>query len=398
MSKEMIKEKMNQAIDILKEKDVDMWLIFTRESSTIKDPSMDMVVGTNCTWQSAFIINKNGDAVAILGSLDVPNMKMQGTYSNVIGYMKSIKETLLASLNKYKPNKIAINFSRDSNLADGLTHGMYLELLDHLKDTDYTNKLISSEEIISALRGRKSPAELNIMKEAIAETLKIFSETSKFIRTGKTEQDVADFIISLVKQKGFGLAWEQDYCPSVFTGPDTAGAHAGPTNRKVEPGHVLNIDFGISLNGYCSDLQRTWYILKDGEEKAPVEVLRGFNVIKDAIKLSAKELKPGKQGCEIDDIARNYIINNGYEDYPHALGHQIGRVAHDGGGLLAPRWERYGTLPFKPIEEGQVYTLEPRLPIKDHGIATIEEEVVVTKEGCEFLSAPQEEIFLIKQN
>jgi hypothetical protein len=88
MSKEMIKEKMNQAIDILKEKDVDMWLIFTRESSTIKDPSMDMVVGTNCTWQSAFIINKNGDTVAILGSLDVPNMKMQGPYRDLACIIK----------------------------------------------------------------------------------------------------------------------------------------------------------------------------------------------------------------------------------------------------------------------------------------------------------------------
>jgi Xaa-Pro aminopeptidase len=396
MSIEMIKEKIDQAISILKEKDIDMWMIFTRESSNIKDPSMDIVVGTSCVWPSAYIINKNGDTVAILGSLDVPNMKMQGTFHNVIGYMKSIRETLLTTLNKYKPNKIAINYSRDSNIADGLTHGMYLELIDHLKDTDYINRLISSEEIISALRGRKSPTELGIMKEAIIETLKIFDDVSKFIKVGISEQEIADFIKDLVKQKGLGLAWESDYCPSVFTGPDTAGAHAGPTNRKVEPGHVLNIDFGVSLKGYCSDLQRTWYILKNGEEKAPEEVQRGFNVIKDSIKLSAKELKPGKQGCEIDEIARKYIVESGYEEYPHALGHQIGRVAHDGGGLLSPRWERYGALPFKIIEEGQVYTIEPRLPIKDYGIATIEEEVVVTKDGCEFLSTRQEEIFLIK--
>ncbi|MCX6151319.1 MAG: Xaa-Pro peptidase family protein [Ignavibacteriales bacterium] len=396
MSKEMIKEKLNQAVKILQEKDVDMWLIFTRESSTIKDPSMEIVVGTNCTWQSAFIINKNGDTIAILGSLDVPNMKMQETYGTVVGYLKSIQESLLATLNKYNPNKIAINFSRDSNLADGLTHGMYLELIDHLKDTKFANRLISSEEIISALRGRKSQAELGIMKEAINETLKIFDQVTGFIRVGISEQEISDYMKNLVKQKGFGLAWEADYCPSVFTGPDTAGAHAGPTVRKVAPGHVLNIDFGISINGYCSDLQRTWYILRDGEDKTPEEVLRGFNVIKDSIKLSAKELKPGKQGCEIDDVARNYILKNGYEEYPHALGHQIGKVAHDGGGLLAPRWERYGNLPFKLVEEAQVYTLEPRLPIKDYGIATIEEEVVVTKDGCEFLSDPQEEIYLIR--
>lgn len=396
MSKEMILEKIDQAVAILNEKDIDMWLIFVRESSNIKDPSMDIVVGTNCTWQSAYIITKGGDTTAILGSLDVANMKMQGTYKNITGYLKSIKEPLLTYLHKAKPNRIAINYSRDSNLADGLTHGMYLELIEHLKDTDFVNRLISSEEIINALRGRKSPAEVAIMKEAISETLKIFDEITDFMKPGVSEQEVAAQIKSIVKEKGYGLAWEADYCPSVFSGPDTAGAHAGPTDRKIQKGHVINIDFGIKKDGYCSDLQRTWYVLKDHEDAPPAEVVRGFNVIKDSIKLAAKELKPGRPGCEIDDIARNYITSNGYEEYPHALGHQIGKMAHDGGGLLAPRWERYGNLPYKAVEESQIYTIEPRLPIKDYGIATIEEEVIVTKNGCEFLSAPQEEIYLIK--
>lgn len=396
MSKEMILEKIQQAAQTLKEKKIDMWLIFVRESSNIKDPSMDMVVGTNCTWQTAYIITKDGDTTAILGSLDVPNMKTIGTYKNVVGYVKSIKEPLLTAFNKYRPNKIAINYSRDSNLADGLTHGMYLELMDYLKDTPYADKLVSSEEIVNTLRGRKTPSELSLMKAAIKETLEIFDEATKFIKVGVSEKEIAAHMKKIVKERGFGLSWEADYCPSVFTGPDTAGAHAGPTDRKVQPGHVLNIDFGISYQGYCSDLQRTWYILKEGESKAPEEVQKGFDVIKNSIQLSAKAMKPGKQGCEIDDIARKYIVENGYEEFPHALGHQVGRMAHDGGGLLAPRWERYGSLPFKRIEEGEVYTIEPRLPIKDYGIATIEEEVVVTKDGCEFLSSPQQEIILIK--
>ncbi|MGE5365381.1 MAG: M24 family metallopeptidase [Bacteroidota bacterium] len=395
MSKEMVLEKIEQSVKILKEKNIDMWLIFTRESSNMKDPSMDMVVGTNCTWQSAYIISKTGDTIALLGSLDVANMKMQGTFKQVTGYLKSIKEPLLSVLNKYKPNKIAINYSRDSNLADGLTHGMYLELMDHLSGTEYASRLISSEEIISALRGRKSNSEIAIMKKAIAETLRIFDDVTGFIKPGVSEKEVASFIKGLVKERGFGLAWEADHCPSVFSGPDTAGAHAGPTDRIVEPGHVLNIDFGISVDGYCSDLQRTWYIRRNGETAAPEEVLRGFNTIKESIRLAADALKPGCQGCDIDDIARKYIVQKGYEEYPHALGHQIGRMAHDGGGLLAPRWERYGDLPFKRIEEGQVYTIEPRLPVKNYGIATIEEEVIVTKDGCEFISSPQDEIILI---
>lgn len=396
MSKEMVIEKQNQAIEILNEKNIDMWMIFVRESSNIPDPMMEMLVGTNCTWQSAFILHKSGDTVAILGSLDVANMEEVGTFKEVKGYLKSVKDTLIETLDKYNPNKIAINFSRSSNLADGLTHGMYLELMDHLKDTDYEDRLISSEEIVAALRGRKSETELKIMKEAVKETLKIFDEAGKFIKAGVTEKEIAEHMKKIVKERGFGLAWAEDYCPSVFTGPDTAGAHAGPTDRVVKPGHVLNIDFGINHTGYCSDLQRTWYILKEDETEAPEEVLRGFNVIKESIQEAAKVVKPGVQAKEADKVARDYITSKGYEEYPHALGHQIGRMAHDGGALLSPEWERYGNLPYMNIEKNQVYTIEPRLTIDGYGIATIEEEVVVTEDGCEFISEPQKDIFLIK--
>ena len=396
MSKEFVVEKINQAVKILNEKNIDLWLTFTRESGNIKEPMMDMLVGTNCTWQSAFIITRYGDSIALLGSLDVANMRAFGTYKEVHGYIKSIREVLIETLNRYKPAKIAINYSRNSSSADGLTHGMYLELLDYLKDTEYKDRLISSEELIAALRGRKSRAELDLMKVSIAETLKIFDETTHFIKPGVTEKEIAAFILNKCKERKYCTAWEKEYCPSVFTGPDTAGAHAGPTDRKVEKGHVINIDFGVKINGYCSDLQRTWYVLRDGETQAPPEVLKGFNVIKESIQLAAKELKPGKKGHEIDSISRNYIVQNGFEEYPHALGHQLGRFAHDGGALLAPKWERYGDIPDMIIEEGQVYTLEPRLTIKDFGIATIEEEVAVTKDGCEFISSPQTEIYLIK--
>lgn len=396
MNKEMILEKQQQAAKILQEKNIDMWLTFVRETGNIKDPMLDMIVGTGATWQSAFIITKNGDTNAVIGSLESANMNMVGTFKNVHSYLKSITEKLQEVIGKYRPNKIAVNFSRNSTLADGLTYGLYQELLDHLKGTGYENKLVSSEDIVAALRGRKSKSELDLMKEAIKETLKIFSEVTGFIQPGKSEKEIGDFVKGIVKEKGYELAWDEEHCPAVFSGPGTAGAHAGPTDRKVEPGHVINMDFGIKYNGYCSDLQRTWYVLRESEDKAPAEVQKGFDIIKESIQMAAKELKPGKQGCEIDDIARNYIVKSGYAEYPHGLGHQLGRVAHDGGALLAPRWERYGNLPFLPIEENQVFTIEPRLTIEGYGIATIEEEVVVTKDGCEFISDNQKEIYLIK--
>ncbi|MDX1389032.1 MAG: M24 family metallopeptidase, partial [Acidobacteriota bacterium] len=215
------------------------------------------------------------------------------------------------------------------------------------------------------------------------------------LRTGLTEKEVAARILDEVERAGLGLAWDADHCPAVFTGPDSAGAHAGPTDRAIAPGHIMNVDFGVKLDGYCSDLQRTWYFLDQGETEPPAVVLRGFNTIVDAIREAARELRPGRTGGEIDDVARGYITARGYEEYPHGLGHQIGRTAHDGAGLLCPRWERYGNLPDLEIEKGQCYTLEPRLTVEGHGIATCEEIVAVTDAGCTFLSRPQTELYVI---
>ena len=395
MINKIMNEKIEQAAKILKEKDIDLWLIFARESSIMQDPTIEIVVGKNCTWQSAFFINKNSETTAIIGSLEAENFEGKGQFDKVIGYLKSIREPLVEYLNDNKPNKIAINYSQNSVMADGLTHGLYLNLLEHLKGTGYEKKLVSSEEIVSALKGRKSKTELSIMQEAVDKTLEIFDRVTDFIKPGETELEIAGYIKSIVKEKGYGLAWEEDNCPAVFTGPDASGAHSGPTDKKVEKGHLVNIDFGIQYKGYCSDLQRTWYVLKDGETSAPEPVQQGFNVIRDAIQMVADKLKPGVLGCEMDDIARGYVIEQGYEEYPHGLGHQVGRKVHDGGGGLLPRWERYGNTPFMRVEENQVYTIEPRVPVQGYGVSTLEEEVVVRKGGAEFISKPQKKLMLI---
>lgn len=396
MQKELLTEKIKQTVEILNEKNIDMWLIFVKESSAIHDPSLDIVVGTNVTWHSAFMIMKDGSTHAFVGSLDVSNTKDCTAFENVYGYLKSLKEPFVEFLYKYDPANIAVNYSKNTNLADGLTHGMYLTLVDYLRDTKYLNRLISSEEIVSSLRGRKSAREIDLMRTSVKETERIFDEVTGFIKPGRTEKEIAQFILGKVSERGYETAWDVEHCPAVFTGPDTAGAHAGPTDRKVEKGHLLNIDFGVKINGYCSDMQRTWYILRDGETDAPENVKKGFYVLRDSIRLAGEKLKPGVTGCEIDDVARGHITSNGYDEYPHGLGHQLGRSAHDAGPGLFPRWEKYGTLPYIPLEKSQVFTIEPRLNVEGHGIVTMEEEVVLTESGCEYLSVPQTELILIK--
>jgi Xaa-Pro aminopeptidase len=391
----MIKEKIEQAIEILREKNIDMWLTFVRESTTMADPVIEMAIGTHSTWQTAWIITKSGETIVIAGSLDIANIKKAGRYKTVIPYVQGIGKELLDVLRRTKPKKIAINYSRDSVMADGLTHGMYLQLMEYLGCTPYGKRLVSSEEIFSALRGRKTPAEIRNIQKAVNLTIGIFDKVTQFIEPGKTERDVAEFILEQVRELEVDLAWDPDHCPAVFTGPEHAGAHFGPTKRKIERGHVINIDFGVKVNGFCSDLQRTWYVRRKGEREAPPEVLRGFNVIRESIALAADFLKPGVVSWKVDEVARSHIVKNGYPEFQHALGHQVGRAAHDGGVGLMPKWERYGSLPSGRIEAGQVFTIEPRLPIEGYGVATIEEIVWVTKETTKFLSKPQTNLFVI---
>lgn len=391
----LIQEKVNQAKEILKEFDIDCWMTFVRESDINGDPTLAFLIKAGVTWHSAFIVTKSGDTRAIVGKYDLKTVEDLGVYDKVEGFVEGCKEPLLNYLEKINPSKIAVNYSVGSEICDGLTHGMYLTLENYLSEIGFEDRLISAEKIVSALRQRKSQTELDYIKKAIKQTELIFDKVSGLIKPGKTEGEIAQFMKDEVKKAGLELAWEETVCPAVFTGPDTAAAHYAPTGKKVEPGHVLNMDFGVKYEGYCSDMQRTFYILKEGENAAPPDVMRGFDTIVESVEQSKAAIKPGVFGKDIDKIARDIVIEGGYEEFPHALGHQVGRFAHDGTALLGPDWEKYAQKPFQPLEKNMVFTIEPRLPVPDRGIATIEEMVVVTDDGSEYLSKPQKEIILI---
>jgi Xaa-Pro aminopeptidase len=392
----MVEEKLAQVPAILKETGFDAWLLFTRESHTLHDPCLDLVVGGNVTWQSAFLLTPGGDRIAIVGSLDRAALELAGHYRELIGYVGGVSEELRRALARLDPQRIAINFSLDDTMSDGMTHGMYLTLQAALAGTPYGGRLESSEKVVSALRGRKSAAERARVRAACEETVAIFDRLTPRLRAGLTEQDVAAMIREeMAKVAGLTLAWDPDHCPAVFTGPESAGAHAGPTDRRIEPGHIMNVDFGVKKDDYTSDLQRTWYFLREGETAAPEAVQRGFDTIVASIQRSKAFLKPGVRGGDVDAVARTCITEAGYPEYPHALGHQVGRTAHDGAGLLCPWWERYGALPDLPVEQDQIYTLEPRLPVEGYGVATCEEIVAVDADGCQWLSRPQETLYVV---
>jgi Xaa-Pro aminopeptidase len=396
MGQNMFTEKVQQAIDILREKQIDMWLTFERESKINRDPMHDYLSSCDVTWQSAFIITAAGQSIAIVGNLDAAEFKQQPQFTDVHSYTESIRPILQQILEQHRPGKIAINYSKDTPTADGLTVGLHRQLLEYLSGTCFETRLVSAEPVINALRGRKTASEIEHMRRAASITEAIFQAVTNWLMPGVTEKQIAAFILEQVDRRHLTTSWDKRFCPAVFTGPETAGAHAAPTERQVQYEHLLNIDFGVKVNGYCADLQRTWY-LKHPDKPVPESVLKGFEVLRTAMDKAEAALRPGVTGKHIDEIARNFLMENGYEPYPHALGHQLGREAHDGGALLAPAWERYGETPFIPIETGEVYTIEPRLSVPHHGTISLEEEVWIQTSEIIHIDHPQRELWVVEK-
>lgn len=110
-----------------------------------------------------------------------------------------------------------------------------------------------------------------------------------------------------------------------------------------------------------------------------------------------RERKTREEIASIKDaVARRIVVDAGYAEFPHALGHQVGRFPHDGTALLGPPWDKYAQKPFRRLEEGMVFTIEPRLAVPGRGVVTIEDMVVVTGDGADGLSTPQTELILIR--
>ena len=395
INQQLIQEKLDQATQILNEFDVDLWLTFVRETSMQSDPALELIADVDVTWQSAFLIGRDGHHVAIVGHFDAENIRNLGAYE-VVDYHEGIGQHLRATLERLNPGKIAINYSEGDKAADGLTLGMYRNLLNYLQDTPYAGRLLSAERIIAALRGRKSTAEVERVRQAIATTEKLFDEVEAFVRPGLTQRQIADFVRRRIDEMGLDYAWPRPFNPIVTCGPESAIGHAAPGDVALAKGHTLHLDLGVKQNGYCSDIQRMWYVLDDGETEAPPEVQRAFDVVYGAIKAGETALRPGIPGWQVDAVARDFIVDNGYPQYMHAFGHLLGRSAHDGATVLGPRWERYKDICELPVEVGNIFTLELHVVVPNRGIMSLEEDVLVTSDGVEYLSTPQTELRYIR--
>lgn len=386
-------EKLEQAIPLMEEQQIDTWLILTREGS---DPALPLLVGVRSVHQAAIFIRSNREHIVLTSVSDKGSYEDTNLFSEVITYEASMDEAFEQLFNQLSIEKLALNISESDHLCDGLTAGLYEWFTDVLGEERVETIEVSSEPILKEIRSVKSPSEIKLVKKAVQYTNEIYDAVFKRIVCGMTEIEIGELFVEEMKARGVTNGLGNPFDPPLVCTVRNGLAHRKPGNHITKPGDIIIIDFSLKYADYVSDIARTLYILNPDEEKAPVDVQHAFDTAIQAITKSIAALKPGVKGFEVDAVGRKVIEEAGYPTIRHSVGHQVGRETHDGGTILGPK-----RTPRRPevegvIAAGEIYAIEPTV-IQDDGLPCmlVEENVLVTEEGPVILSERQMELVLI---
>lgn len=241
-------------------------------------------------------------------------------------------------------------------------------------------ELVPTSLVVEKLRLIKSESEIKILKEAAAIADAAFEHILSFIRPGVKEIEVANELEFFMRKQG---ATSSSFDTIVASGYRSALPHGVATDKVIEKGELVTLDFGAYYNGYCSDITRTVAVGEISDELKTI-----YNIVLEAQMRGMKGIKPGMTGKEADALTRDYITEKGYGDYfGHSTGHGIGLEIHEGPTLSA----RSDVV----LAPGMVVTVEPGIYIPGLGGVRIEDDTVVTENGNEALTHSPKELIIL---
>lgn len=272
-----------------------------------------------------------------------------------------------------KGNTIRVGFENEE-----ISYKQFKQFLDELDDKI---GLMPLDDKINNLRRVKSEPEIE--KIAMAEHIgdMAFAYVRDIIKPGMTEVEVALLLENYMRSHGAsGLSFDT----IAASGKNSSLPHAVPTDKIIEEGDFLTMDFGCVYQGYCSDMTRTVLIGKEPSEKQ----IHVYETVLKAQLAALKLIKPGAVCSEIDKCARDIIASEGYGDYfGHGLGHSVGLFIHEEP-RLSPKCHDI-------LEPGITVTVEPGIYIPGEFGVRIEDLVVVTEDGCRNLASSPKELICI---
>jgi Xaa-Pro aminopeptidase len=248
---------------------------------------------------------------------------------------------------------------------------MTVAFYDNLKSNLENVELLPLKGIMDELRLFKDADEIESIAKAASIADEAFTHILSFIKPGRTEIEVAVELEYFCKQKG---ATEMSFDSIVASGVRSSLPHGVFSEKVINNGEFLTMDFGCVYNGYCSDMTRTVFVGKADEKQKNI-----YNTVLEAQQKALEQIKPGMLGKEVDKIARDIITAAGFgENFGHGLGHGVGLAVHE-----EPRLSPLGE---RALEANMVVTDEPGIYIAEYGGVRIEDLVLVTDEGNRVLS------------
>ena len=246
-----------------------------------------------------------------------------------------------------------------------LTFSLQRRLCDILGNSQTVLKLVPAENMVESLRAVKEPGEIELISQAagIADAAMDYIRGS--IRPGMTEKEAAWEIEKFMREKGSQTV---PFDIIVASGPNAALPHAQPSARAIKKGEPIVIDIGARVEGYASDLSRTFCLGNPDETFKKV-----YDTVLGAQAGAIALIRPGMNGGEADQLARTIIEEGGYgEAFGHGLGHGVGLATHE-----KPRLEPNSA---DELADGMVFTVEPGIYIEGWGGVRIE-DLVMMEEG-----------------
>jgi Xaa-Pro aminopeptidase len=323
---------------------------------------------TNFTGSAGVVLISADKALFITDFRYVEQAQKQAVGYEIVQHVGPISEEVAEQVKALGIQKLGFE-------QDALTYGEF-KVYEEKVGTEF----VPTSGLIEKLRLIKTDSEIKILKDAAQIADAAFQHILSFIRPGISELEVSNELEFFMRKQG---ATSSSFDTIVASGKRSALPHGVASEKLIEKGDFVTLDFGAYYKGYCSDITRTIAV----GEPSP-ELKRIYDIVLEAQLRGVNGIKAGMTGREADALTRDYIAENGYgEAFGHSTGHGIGLEIHEGP-ALSVRSDMV-------LEPGMVVTVEPGIYVPNLGGVRIEDDILITKDGNEILTHSPKELIIL---